>query len=63
MITRVTVRNIHDGRTYRIVQVGAMLYVEDLAGTRTGEEHYLPNGWTSVDDIRSWLVECGYVVA
>jgi len=52
-----------DGRHYLLMQSGLTVMIVELdclAGTPTGEERYLPNGWTSFEVVREWLEELKY---
>lgn len=59
MITRAHL--IKDGRHFLLMQSGLMVMIVELdclAGTPTGEERYLPNGWSS--DAVKWFEGLGY---
>lgn len=61
MITRAHL--IKDGRHFLLNQSGLMLIIVELdclAGTPTGEERYLPNGWTGIETLRPWFEELKY---
>jgi hypothetical protein len=47
-------------RKYHIIQFGMTLYIVDFMGRHTGEERYLVNGWTNIEDIRPWFEDLGF---
>jgi len=52
-----------DGRHFLLMQSGLVVTIVELdclAGTPTGEQRYLPNGWTGIEVIREWLEELKY---
>lgn len=52
---------VKNNRSFRLVQDGMNVHVVDADGKRIGEERYLPNGWKGLsDEIRQWLIACGY---